>query len=276
MIAIVLGGFFGAILGYFAPPSVVYVIWLMYVIASQSFGMSGGGNSAGIIIEWAANNFSWITFVTTITGMGLGVKIITAIQSGIRRRSVDRANSSRRTINSVILNQQRASMARAAATSIRTATPADITDLARVHVQSLRETYVHIIPRTFLNELSLESREAQWRRTFEVGSTVFVAVIADQIVGFVSCGRIQAKGSDGEVYALNLLRSHHGLGIGKALFEAALEVMRSQGKRRVIVWVLADNPARKFFHCMGGVQKSEKIIEIGGVKLLELGFAFTV
>ena len=100
--------------------------------------------------------------------------------------------------------------------------------------------------------------------------------IADQIVGFASCGASRDEGFDGEMYTLYLLESHHGQGLGKALFRAALEAMRSQGKRRVIVWVLADNPTCKFYEYMGGVQTLEKPIEIGGATLLELGFAFTV
>ncbi len=159
---------------------------------------------------------------------------------------------------------------------IRAATIADIQGIARVHVQSWRETYAGIVPQTYLDALSPESRGAQWRRTLEVGNPVFVAEITDQIVGFVSCGATRDEGFDGEVYALYLLESQHGLGIGKALFEAALEALRSQGRQRVIVWVLADNPTRTFYGRMGGVQTLEKPIEIGGATLLEYGFAFAL
>ena len=67
-------------------------------------------------------------------------------------------------------------------------TTADIAGLARVHVQSWRETYAGIVPQAFLDGLNLESREGQWRRTLEVGNAVFVAEDQDQIVGFASCG----------------------------------------------------------------------------------------
>ena len=160
--------------------------------------------------------------------------------------------------------------------NIRAATPADISGLARVHVQSWRETYVGIIPQALLDDLTPESREAQWRRTLEVGNAVLVAAVADQIVGFASCGASRDEGFDGEVYTLYLLESQHGLGIGKALFQAALEALRMQDRRRIIVWVLVDNPARRFYQHMGGVQSLEKPIEIGGATLLEYGFAFTI
>ena len=159
---------------------------------------------------------------------------------------------------------------------IRAATNADIQGIARVHVQSWTDTYTGIIPQAFLDDLSLESREQQWRRTLEFGNAVFVAEVADQIVGFASCGAAMEEGYDGEVYALYLLKSQHGNGIGKALFEAALEALRLQGKRRIIVWVLALNPTRTFYQHMGGVQTLEKPIEIGGATLLEYGFAFAV
>lgn len=159
---------------------------------------------------------------------------------------------------------------------IRVAAIADIADLARVHVQSWRETYAGIVPQAYLDDLSLESREQQWRRTLEFGHAVFVAEIAGQIVGFASCGAAKDEGFDGEVHALYLLKSQHGLGLGKALFQAALEALRSHGKRQVIVWVLADNPTRTFYQRMGGLQTLEKAIEIGGATLLEFGFAFTV
>ncbi len=167
-------------------------------------------------------------------------------------------------------------MTRDAIPNIRAAIHADIQGIARVHVQSWRETYAGIMPPAFLDALAPESREAQWRRTLEFGNPVFVAEIADQIVGFASCGATRDEGYDGEVYALYLLESQHGLGSGKTLFQAALEALRSQGKHRIIVWVLADNPTRRFYQHMGGVQVLEKPIEIGGATLLELGFAFAL
>ena len=167
-------------------------------------------------------------------------------------------------------------MAGEASTIIRGAIPADIQGIARVHVESWRETYAGIVPQAFLDDLTAESRVEQWQRTLEFGNPVFVLQVADQIVGFVSCGSTRDEGYDGEVYALYLLKSQHGQGFGKALFQAALEALRSQGKRNVIVWVLADNPTRTFYQHMGGVQTLEKPIEIGGATLLEFGFAFTV
>ena len=160
--------------------------------------------------------------------------------------------------------------------NIRVATPTDIAGLARVHVQSWRETYAGIVPQAYLDALTPESREAQWRRTLEVGNPVFVAETADQIIGFVSCGATREEGFDGEIYALYLLESQQGLGIGKALFQAALESLRMQDRHRTIVWVLALNPTRTFYQHMGGVQTLEKPIEIGGATLLEYGFAFAL
>ena len=135
-------------------------------------------------------------------------------------------------------------MTRDVTPNIRAATLSDIAGLARVHVQSWRETYADIVSQTYLDNLSFEAYEVQWRRTLEASNPVLVAETADQIVGFASCGPTRDEGFDGEVYALYLLESQHGLGIGKGLFQAALEALWSPGKGRVIVWVLADNPTQ--------------------------------
>lgn len=42
--------------------------------------------------------------------------------------------------------------------------------------------------------------------------------------------------------------------------------------RSLIVWVLKENPYRKFYEGLGGVLAEEKEIEIGGVMLPEVAY----
>ena len=276
MVAMIFGGLLGAIVGFFATGLVVAVIFSVYGGFRQVFG----GEKCDEAVFWALLNNAPVIALTvligTIAGLVFGVKLSTSTKSEDHRLPVNPMDSSRRTVEAVIPSQERALMTRDVTPNIRAAIPADIAGLARVHVQSWRETYAGIVPQAVLDNLSLESYEAQWRRTLEAGNTVFVAEVADDIVGFVSCGGTRDEGFDGEVYALYLLESQHGRGIGKALFQAALEALRFQGKRRVIVWVLALNPTRTFYRYMGGLQTLDKTVEIGGVTLLEYGFVFKV
>ena len=47
---------------------------------------------------------------------------------------------------------------------------------------------------------------------------------------------------DGELYLLYLLRTHHGQGIGRALFDACHLELARRGHHGMLVWVLAWQP----------------------------------
>ena len=74
---------------------------------------------------------------------------------------------------------------------IRAATRDDIPGLARVHVQAWLETYSGLMPQEILDAITLESRVAQWERTFDQSDGIFVAFENDEIIGFASCGAAQ-------------------------------------------------------------------------------------
>lgn len=57
---------------------------------------------------------------------------------------------------------------------IRQATIYDASAITRVHVDSWRSTYGGIVSDKYLNNLSYEERTKRWKRTFELGKTVFV------------------------------------------------------------------------------------------------------
>jgi L-amino acid N-acyltransferase YncA len=160
--------------------------------------------------------------------------------------------------------------------TIRVGTPDDAPGIARVHVQSWRETYTGIVPQAFLDGLTEARTTANWERTFGAGNPVFVAAVDEEIVGFTSGGATRFEGYDAEVSTLYLLKSAHGQGTGRALFTAMLEALRERGARSVIVWVLADNPTCGFYARMGGVKTVEQTIEIGGANLLEYGYLYTL
>ena len=56
----------------------------------------------------------------------------------------------------------------------------------------------------------------------------------------------------GELYALYLLHAHRGQRTGTRLFESVVARFRQAGVRNLVVWVLEDNPHRRFYFKMGG------------------------
>ena len=163
---------------------------------------------------------------------------------------------------------------------IRTATVDDAAAIATVHVESWRTTYKGIVPADFLARLSYEQREQFWRQVLtEPGGAGFVYVADDghgQVVGFVSGGPERSGDTlyTGELYAIYLLAPYQGQGIGRQLASTLVTRLIQEGMTALLLWVLAANPARKFYERLGGQPVYEKMVTIGGVPLLEVAYGW--
>jgi GNAT superfamily N-acetyltransferase len=156
---------------------------------------------------------------------------------------------------------------------IRRAGPADAAAIARVYVDSWRETYQEQLPASYLAGLSYDAFERHWRRTFAARGWGFVAAVGDEIVGIASGGRARRQNlAGGEIYVLYVLRRHQGRGIGRSLFDACHFELARRGHSGTLVWVLATNPARAFYERLGGKRVAEGSLEMAGTKLREIGY----
>jgi GNAT superfamily N-acetyltransferase len=164
--------------------------------------------------------------------------------------------------------------------TFRRASVEDAVGIATVHIVSWRETYRGIVPDEFLEDLSIQQRTEQWMNSLADPSSryhrAFVAELNGQIVGFSNYGFSQEaeSGFDGELYAIYVLRSAQGRGIGGRLFAEAAKGLLELGSSSMLVWVLKDNPAREFYEHLGGVYLREKPIEIGSRQLIETAYGW--
>lgn len=159
---------------------------------------------------------------------------------------------------------------------IRPAADADVAAIARVHVQSWRETYRGLLPDGYLAGLSVPGHERQWRRTFAAGGWAFVAQRHGETIGFASGGLSRGRREvTGELFVLYVLERAQGAGVGRALFDACHYELARRGHHGLIVWVLADNPARGFYERLGGVACAESQVAIGGQRLREVAYLWT-
>ena len=145
----------------------------------------------------------------------------------------------------------------AARVRIREGTPADARACAEVHVEGWRWAYRGLLPDDYLDRLSVEDRERMWRQGFaEPGERVaWVAERGGRVVGFCVTGPSEDADADratAEVYAIYLLPEVEGTGVGRRLFEHAVEDLRRRGFRRATLWVLeANERARRFYERAG-------------------------
>lgn len=161
---------------------------------------------------------------------------------------------------------------------IRPARVEDAPGIARVHIDSWRTTYKGFIPDDFLANLSYERSGRGWTRIVgETEQRTYVAQNASgRIVGFVNGGPERENDPiyKGELYAIYLFEEAQGRGLGRRLTQALVEGLLSDGIHTMLVWVLADNPSRRFYEALGGQELRTKPIEIGGVTLEEVAYGW--
>jgi GNAT superfamily N-acetyltransferase len=136
----------------------------------------------------------------------------------------------------------------AAAVTVRTAVPADVTAMAALHVRAWRATYIGMLPDAFLAGLKVADREAMWRRSVTepdlapAERVILVAEAEGTVLGFAAAGH--ARGDDefglGELYAINVDPPAWGRGAGRALLAGATAWL--DGRFAVsILWVVDRN-----------------------------------
>jgi ribosomal protein S18 acetylase RimI-like enzyme len=164
--------------------------------------------------------------------------------------------------------------------TVRGATADDARLIAEVHVASWRWAYRGQVTDRILDELSVDEREAMWRRSIAEGKGRTAVAIdpAGDVIGFVETGPAGDDDADertGEVYAIYVLEDAAGSGIGTALLRRGEDDLRSDGYRRVTLWVLTSNVrAHRFYERNGWVFDGRRsTYRVGEVDLPILRYA---
>ncbi|HDR6297215.1 TPA: GNAT family N-acetyltransferase [Bacillus cereus] len=150
---------------------------------------------------------------------------------------------------------------------IRRAIKDDIPGIAKVHVDSWKTTYKGIFADEFLENITYEQREKQWENIFQQEDKSqyrFVAETLDGIIiGFIDGGveRSGAYNCDGELYAIYLLQSYQGMKIGQQLFQALLSECINNDMQSLLVWVVTNNPSKKFYEKFNPEKIDTKFLE---------------
>jgi ribosomal protein S18 acetylase RimI-like enzyme len=166
--------------------------------------------------------------------------------------------------------------------NIRQATISDSPGIARVHIDSWKTTYRGQIPSEHLNQLSIPVCIKKWEEWFSRDQlAVVIAEDSTGIHGFSGFG--PCKDSDiptgtGEVYSIYLLAESQGAGVGRNLWQAALQHLRERGFTQVVVWVLDTNlSARGFYERMGcTLDGGTKTAGFGGQEVSEVRYRIDI
>ena len=153
---------------------------------------------------------------------------------------------------------------------IRRATRKDAVGIAVVHVTAWREAYAGIVPRAYLESLSIVNRADMWDGLLGNPSSRIWVSLNDYIVnGFIAGGgcRDDDLPDCDEVYAIYVSPGSQRQGLGQSLMEAFL----FERAETCTLWVLEGNEnAISFYSSMGfEADGRTKIVELGGEELSE-------
>lgn len=134
----------------------------------------------------------------------------------------------------------------------RFAIPSDAAQIAYVNYHSWLETYTGMIDQSFLDSLTLANYVKKWEQILSPNNSksfTIVAIADEKIVGYSSGMPVfePFHDFDGYLGALYLLKTHHHLGIGKALFLQTVVELNKRGFKSLCLHVLAQNPALQFY-----------------------------
>ena len=164
---------------------------------------------------------------------------------------------------------------------IRNIKEEDIEDVVDINIKGWKLAYKGIIEDEFLNNISREEKIEKRKMDYKENGFI-VATKNDKVVGF--CRYIdninkttETPEADCELRALYVKPELKRKGIGKKLFEYALNEFKNLGKRKMIIGCLKDNePSKKFYEKMGGSVIKERLIHIGNRDYEEVIFEYDI
>jgi ribosomal protein S18 acetylase RimI-like enzyme len=132
----------------------------------------------------------------------------------------------------------------------------DSARMAKVQVDSYRMAYAGIFPQAYLDQLSYEEQEQDWRdwMTSRPEDLLYLAeMTTGEIAGYaLACpGPTEIPPYDSELIALHVLPGHQRQGIGRQLVAAVAGQLQQRGCRSLMLWVLEENGARGFYERLG-------------------------
>ena len=134
--------------------------------------------------------------------------------------------------------------------SIRPPHTDEVEALAQLHARCWRQTYAHLLPPSFFDDL-LRSRRDFWTSLLARDPLPERLAVADKHgrpVGLALAG--EPLGSDParplQLYLLYLDADHHGSGAGQALLDAVVGDLPAQ------LWVAVENPRARAFYARNG------------------------
>ena len=150
---------------------------------------------------------------------------------------------------------------------IRPSQKDDVNSMSRVYVQTWQETYLGVVPYGYLYAMSAPELEQGFFSDQQSKRVIsYVAEIDGRVVGFISGGYERQGDSvyDGEIYALYVRKNYQRQGVGTKLVSALEAQLNHFGIYSMLVWVLEENPYRRFYEKLNGMYLRNRRLPFAG------------
>ena len=139
---------------------------------------------------------------------------------------------------------------------IRKATPRDVPEIAKVHVESWQRSFRGIAPSDYLKSMSVERRKEIFAK--RLSDPTYRLLVAEKpnrgIVGFIDFGKpdFENYGHDARIFSFYLLPEFQRSGVGERLFRRCRDSIVNDGFESMCLDTLEISPYRKFYEKHGG------------------------
>ena len=143
---------------------------------------------------------------------------------------------------------------------IRKATEADVRQIAEILVEDWKRAYKGIMDSAYLDAMSVEQRYPIELRRYQ---KYMVAADGQEILGYAWNEMMAEESADCEIVALYVRYDRRKSGIGRMLFQNAMDSFQTAGKKTMIVWCLKENHSKKVLREYGRQNGSNRHAYMG-------------
>ena len=167
---------------------------------------------------------------------------------------------------------------------IRKAIPSDAQEIATIHVETWQDAYKNLIPDEYLQSLSIADRTKKWQEMLSdenAHTTCLVGLLDDQVLGWASvcrCRDEDAQEKWGELAGIYIHPLAQSKGLGSALMQEGLSLLKKEGYTQATLWVLTtNNSARNFYEAKGWRKEGKTKIDLrDGFELHETRYSIAL
>lgn len=136
--------------------------------------------------------------------------------------------------------------------------------IGKIQSEVWRSTYNGIVPESYLERYTPESRSSIVERAMESENDEYYLVYIEKTpVGFLVLGmEMEGNPAFGDVRAIYLLDEFQSQGYGKHIMDFAVRRFKQLGIKQVIIWVLQENSHARSFCDSYGFAEEGKAKEI--------------